>query len=193
MNAMVLPLTRRQVEVATAAAPVFLENGFTRTTMGALAAAAGLTRPGLYLIFPHKEAAFAAAVTVLDAQLHQSIEEALAGIPDRRARLAYVCERWVAGVYDLQTARPWAKDMDDLAFPIVRQVYGRFIDLVARLLREGRESDLDAAIAQDLARVAMFGLRGFFATASDGADMRALVRLHINGLLRSAENFVYLV
>lgn len=187
---MTAPLTRRQIEVATAAAPVFLENGFNRTTMGMLAAAAGLTRPGLYLIFPHKEAAFAAAVTVLDAELHATIEAALAGIPDRRARVAHVCERWVAGVYDLQQARPWAKDMDDLSFPIVRQVYGRFVDLVARLLREGRESSLDASTAQDLARVTIFGLRGFFATARDGGDIRALISRHIDGVMAAAEKYV---
>ena len=181
------PLTRRQAEVAAAAGPVFLAHGFARTTMGAIAAAAGLSRQGLYLVFPHKEAAFAAAVRVLDDGLHAQLADGLAARPDLRERLALICERWVSGIYDLQQTTPEARDMDDLGFPIVREVYQRFVELAARLLREGRQERLGPHAALDLARALVFGVRGFAATARDGSDMRRLVSLQIEGVLAAAE------
>jgi AcrR family transcriptional regulator len=184
---MLASLTKRQAEAAADAGPVFLTHGYAATTMAALADAAGLSRQGLYLIFPHKEAVFTAAVTVMDADLHAGLEEGLARRRSCKSRLVFVCERWIAGIYDLQQSNPEAKDMDDLAFPIVRQVYGRFVGLVARLLREGREDRIGAEAAQHLARVLVFAIRGFSATALDGRDMRRLAALQIDGVLGAAE------
>jgi AcrR family transcriptional regulator len=183
---MAAPLTKRQIEVAAAAGPVFLANGYARTTMGAIAAAAGLSRPGLYLIFPHKEAAFTAAVRVLDTRLHDDLENGLATRRTLEDRLAFVCERWVAGIYDRQRTIPQARDMDDLAFPIVREVYQRFTDLIVRLLREGCDPPPAPRTVEALARVLVFGVRGLAATAGDERDMRRLLSLQIAGVICAA-------
>ncbi|MBV9840997.1 MAG: TetR/AcrR family transcriptional regulator [Sphingomonadaceae bacterium] len=173
-------MTRRQRQIADAAGPVFLGQGLTRTTMGDIATAAGVSRQGLYLASPNKEAVFAAAVLVLTEQ--QDIELA-AGLPHRaelRTRLAFVCERWLVGVFDLQRSTPDARDMDDLAFPVVREVYQRFVDRVAALLGEACGDAVAPAMMVDLARILVFGIRGYSATAVDGPDMRRLTALQID-------------
>jgi len=179
-------LSRRQVEIALAAGQVFLANGYARTTMAELAAAAGLSRQGLYLIFPNKDAAFTAAVRVLDDRLHADIEAGLAGRRGLTARLAYACDRWIGGLYDLQQSTPAAKDMDDLDFPIVRHVYDRFIDMISGVIRDGAPR-VAPREADDLARVLVFAIRGFSATARDGSDMRRLMKLQIRLVVEALE------
>jgi len=55
--------TARQTEILDAAIGVFLRYGFRKTSMDDLARAAGISRQGLYLHFPTKEALFKAMVT----------------------------------------------------------------------------------------------------------------------------------
>jgi AcrR family transcriptional regulator len=166
--------------VAADAGPVFLGQGFTRTTMGDIAAAAGLSRQGLYLAFPNKEAVFAAAVLVLNERQQTVLEEGLRRIEGLRPRLAFVCENWLAGVFDLQRSTPDARDMDDLAFPVVREVYQRFVMLVADLIGEACGDAIASGGIIDLARLLVFGMRGHSATALDGPDMRRLTALEID-------------
>jgi len=174
-----MKMTRRQAEVAAFAAPVFLAQGFARTTMGDIAMAAGVSRQGLYLTFANKDEAFAAAVAVLDDQLHERLEAGVIDCDGLEARLNYVCEGWLAVVFDLQLANPDARDMDDLAFPIVRRVYERFVGLVGRLVDEASGGKLRQSDVVDLARAVVFGIRGFSATATDGADLRRLSALQV--------------
>jgi len=54
--------TARQAEILEVAIGVFLRYGFKKTSMDDLARAAGLSRQGLYLHFPTKEALFKAMV-----------------------------------------------------------------------------------------------------------------------------------
>jgi AcrR family transcriptional regulator len=171
------PLTKRQKQVAAAAGRVFLAQGFTRTTMGDIAAAAGLSRQGLYLAFPNKEAVFTAAVLVLDEQMHATLDEGLRHAEGLRPRLAFVCERWLGGVFNLQRATPDARDMDDLAFPVVRAVYARFVARVASLIEERCGDAIARDEITDLARTLVFGIRGYSATAADGPDMQRLTAL----------------
>jgi AcrR family transcriptional regulator len=54
--------TTRRDEIVVAATPVFLRFGFKKTSMEAVAAAAGISRQALYLHFPNKESMFSAVV-----------------------------------------------------------------------------------------------------------------------------------
>jgi AcrR family transcriptional regulator len=56
------PDSERRESILEAAAGVFLRYGFRKTSMDDLARAAGLSRQGLYLHFPTKEALFGAAL-----------------------------------------------------------------------------------------------------------------------------------
>jgi AcrR family transcriptional regulator len=180
-------MTWRQQQVALAAGPVFLGQGFARTTMGQLAQAAGLSRQGLYLAFPNKEAVFTAAVLVLAERQDQVLDQGLRRHAGLRPRLAFVCETWIAGVFDLQRSTPDARDMDDLAFPVVRDVYQRFTERIAALIARSCGDALDQAEITDLARTLIFGIRGWSATATDAADMRRLTALQIDLVVRRVD------
>lgn len=172
--------TPRQIEVATAAGPVFLTRGFARTTMGDIARAAQLSRQGLYLIFPGKEEVFTAAVTVLDDQMHAELARDIEACTGLAAKLNAFFDRWIISVFELQRSTPDSRDMDDLAFPVVRAVYARKISLIRQLLLDQAGGTLAPERAADLARVTMFAVRGFFATATDNEDLRRLARLQID-------------
>lgn len=172
-------MTKRQKQVASAAGPVFLGKGFTRTTMGDIAAAAGLSRQGLYLAFPNKEAVFEAAVLVLTERQDAELDEGLPSITGLCQRLGFVCERWLVGVFDLQRSTPDARDMDDLSFPVVRDVYQSFVDRVAALIGEECGNIVAPQEIANLARTIVFGIRGYSATAVDAPDVRRLAKLQI--------------
>jgi AcrR family transcriptional regulator len=61
-NSTEIPGTARRNEIVDAAVPVFLRFGFKKTSMEAVAAAAGISRQALYLHFPNKESMFSAVV-----------------------------------------------------------------------------------------------------------------------------------
>jgi AcrR family transcriptional regulator len=54
--------TERRSELVDAATPVFLRFGYKKTSMEAVATAAGISRQALYLHFPNKESMFSAVV-----------------------------------------------------------------------------------------------------------------------------------
>jgi len=70
--------TARQTEILEAAIGVFLRYGFKKTSMDDLARAAGISRQGLYLHFPTKEALFKAMVAHTVEALRADARAALA-------------------------------------------------------------------------------------------------------------------
>lgn len=72
------PGAERRAAILDAATRVFLRYGFKKTSMDDLARAAGLSRQGLYLHFPTKEALFKEAVAALVASLRSAFRGALA-------------------------------------------------------------------------------------------------------------------
>lgn len=72
------PGAERRASILEAATRVFLRYGFKKTSMDDLARAAGLSRQGLYLHFPTKEALFKEAVLALVASLRSAFRAALA-------------------------------------------------------------------------------------------------------------------
>lgn len=84
------PRTRRVLDAALA---TFLRYGFRKTSMDEVARAAGLSRQGLYLHYPTKEALFHAA-------LHHALDQGLAAASAKlRAAHASIEERLV-GAFD---------------------------------------------------------------------------------------------
>jgi TetR/AcrR family transcriptional regulator len=75
-------VTTRADEIADAAAAVFQRYGLRKTSMDDLAAAAGISRQGLYLHFRTKEALFHASLRRILQRQHEQV--ALALTPDGR-------------------------------------------------------------------------------------------------------------
>ena len=84
---MVPPPTHREADVLAAALQLFARYGYKKTAMDEVAAAVGLSRQGLYLYFPTKEALFRAVIDHLLAQTLRAAEDALGQPGPLRARL----------------------------------------------------------------------------------------------------------
>lgn len=152
---------------------VFLRYGYARTTMGDLAKAAGMSRPAFYLIFPSKEEAFSAVVHHMNSEVLSEIRNELVRYDSVEQKLLFACERWGAGGYDLLERYPDARDMFDLAFKPVREIYEKFQALLAEVLATSNLR-LDAT-PQELARILAFAIRGFKEAASSSTEMRRLI------------------
>ncbi len=85
----------------------FARNGFRRTSMNDVAAAAGISRPGLYFLFASKEALFRAAAGHVLAQDLAAIERVLVdGARPLGDRIVDAFDRWAGrwigpGVHDV--------------------------------------------------------------------------------------------
>ena len=173
---------RRAVEAAT---EVFCRYGFHRTTMGDIASQAGMSRPALYLLFPDKDAIFTAVVRHMDEIKRAEIRDEIAFLPELHAKLLKACLSWGCHGVDLAAVHPDAADLFDLSFPVVQEVYGHFQALVAELIADQvRRSGIDAR-PDELARTLIYGLRGLRETAADGTDMRRLITVLVDIVMRA--------
>ncbi|MBE7209850.1 MAG: TetR/AcrR family transcriptional regulator [Gluconacetobacter diazotrophicus] len=177
------PPADRRAGIVGAAVDVFLRYGYARTTMGDIAAGAGISRPTLYDAFPGKEDVFAAAVEALDAQSYAEMHAALPRHRTLEARLRYACKKWGAHGFDITAVHPDARDLFDLNYPAVQAMYGRFCAFVADMIAPAVAASALAAGAPELARSLVFAMRGLEQTAVDGADMRRLIDLQVSALL----------
>jgi AcrR family transcriptional regulator len=172
----------KKERVVAGATDVFLRYGFARTTMGDIAERVGISRPALYLVFASKEEVFAAVIHRLNDDQLAGIRAALPSLPTLHAKVLFACETWGAHGVDLITAHPDAKDLFDLTFAPVQEIYLEFQTLLAELL------DVPAASAAGvkpahLARLLTYAMRGFKETASNGRDMRRLIALQVSLLI----------
>jgi AcrR family transcriptional regulator len=171
--------------VLDSATDVFTRYGFARTTMGDIAAKAGISRAALYLLFPDKEAAFSRVIERMDERSLTEIVAALPALPTLEAKLLHACVAWGVHGVELSAVHPDAADLFDLRFAAVRQAYANFEALVAELISGAPGvSRLEAAPAE-LARVLVYGMRGLRETAADPDDMRRLVTVHVRSFARA--------
>ena len=164
--------------VIIAAADVFLRYGYARTTMGDIAKATGISRPALYILFPGKEQIFEAATMFLAKQRLEEIRSAVSSCQGLEAKLITAFEMLLVRVFELQQSAPDARDMDDLAFPVVRDIYAMFVDFFAEVIDGGGPSPL--APSSQVARGLLFGLRGLREVAQSADDYSDMIGLHIS-------------
>jgi len=175
----------RRDRIIAAGTDVFLRYGHARTTMGDVAEKAGISRPALYLVFPRKEDIFAAVIEHLIEETLEKYREALPRFRSLDRKLHFCCEQWAGHGYDLTQAHPDAKDVFNLAFPPVREMYTTLEAFLADLLREAVSGSKLKTTPEELARVLIFGMRGFKDIATDGAHMRRLIALQVDIVLAS--------
>ncbi len=175
----------RRDRIIAAATDVFLRYGHARTTMGDVAEAAGISRPALYLVFPRKEDIFAAVIERLIQDTLQQYRDALPKLRNLDRKLHFCCEQWAGHGYDLTKAHPDAKDLFNLAFAPVRKMYTALEAFLADLLREAVAASKLKTTPAELARILIFGMRGFKDIAEDAAHMRRLIALQVDVVLAS--------
>jgi AcrR family transcriptional regulator len=160
-----------------AAADVFLRYGYARTTMGDIAKAAGMSRPALYLLFPGKEQVFATATMFLARRYLDDIRGALADCDGLRDKLTTACVMLLVRVFELQQSAPDARDMDDLAFPVVREIYAMFEQFFTAIIAE--EVSVPAIAPTEAARVLLYGARGLREVAGSPQEYTTLIGSHV--------------
>ncbi len=176
-------LSAKKNRIIDVAKDVFLRYGLTRTTMGDIADAAGISRPALYLVFPRKEEIFAAVIERLnDDQLHQ-FHQALPRLHSLDRRLHFCCGEWGAHGFDLVRDHPDAKDLFNLSLPPVQQMYTAFIAFVSDLLAGPLKKASIETTPEELARNLVFSMRGLKETATDGDHMRRMIALQVDLVL----------
>jgi AcrR family transcriptional regulator len=168
----------KMMRAIEAAADVFLRYGYVRTTMGDIAKAATMSRPALYLLFPGKEQAFSAATMHLAKLRLEEIRAAVEACSGIQKQLITGCTMLLVRVFELQQTTPDARDMDDLSFPVVREIYAIFVRFFAELIEAG-VANLPAPPA-DIARALLFALRGLRDVAESQEDYSRMIDLHIS-------------
>ena len=180
-------LKERRESVVTAAVAVFLRYGYARTTMADLATAAGLSRPTLYLLFPDKDEIFTAVIRRLNRQMLDRFRSALPKLQTDK-RVQYCCEEWGAHGVEIMEKHADAKDLFDLAFPVVREMNELFVDFLAELLPEPAARSALNATPREIARNLVYSFRGLKEGAKDSAHLRRTIRLQVALVLSALEH-----
>ena len=181
-------LKERREGVITAAVAVFLRYGYARTTMADLATAAGLSRPTLYLLFPDKDEIFTTVIRRLNRQMLDRFRSALPKLQTTDKRVQYCCEEWGAHGVEIMEKHADAKDLFDLAFPVVREMNELFVDFLAELLPEPAARSALNATPREIARNLVYSFRGLKEGAKDSAHLRRTIRLQVALVLSALEH-----
>jgi len=171
----------RRAAVVEAASVVFLRYGYARTTMAELAAAANLSRPTLYELFPSKDDLFAAVINQLSQQTIQQYRDMQPKLRSLRTKLQHFCGDWATHGLKLIERHPDARDLFDLRFPAVRQMYEDFIRFLIEVIsNENRSTSFPT---EKVVRNLVFSLRGLKDAASGVKHMEELVRFQVDVFL----------
>lgn len=125
----------RTASLLDAAIAVFLRYGFKKTSMDAVARAAGLSRQGVYLHYPTKEALFRASIEHLAASAREAARSAL-------GQTGRSVEERVFGAFEALHARTQDSEHMDELFATAGQMLG---DSLVQL-EDGIVADLARAL-----------------------------------------------
>lgn len=128
--------TEKHQRILEAATEVFLRYGFRRTTMGDLAAAAGVSRPALYLLYCNKERIFEEALARMVERTLGEVKARIAqpGTPGEKLRFAFEC--WVVRPFTMLQGSPDARDLVQGDLPFLADLKARWSTAFEGLLME---------------------------------------------------------
>lgn len=104
----------RRAHIVAAARKLFRQNGYERTTMPVIAAAAELAPGTLYLYFPSKQALYAELLHEGYDLLEARLRDAVAGAPAPRAQATALVDAFLAFAHDYP-------DIFDIVFFVLQQ------------------------------------------------------------------------
>ncbi len=182
--------SEKEQHVVEKAQEVFRRYGYARTTMGDLAAAAGLSRPALYLVFPGKKEIYNAVVKWVSESSLEVIREGLRNEWPLEKKLLYAFEMSIGQAFDRVKAYPDAEDLLSFNYEShkIEPSFGNFQGYLAELLRETvNRSSLDVT-AREVARTLLSSMRGFKVAATDGRDLRRLIAVQVSLTVAALEH-----
>lgn len=169
----------KEERILSAAQEVFSRYGYARTTMADVAAAAHMSRPALYLVFPGKEELFSAVIRRMNTAALKDIHAGLAACGTLEEKLRFALDRWMAQAYDLAYASPDAEDLFRYSYPAMREVSEGFQAFLADLLRDAAAASSLNVTPEDLAQALFFSVHGFKTVAANGTDLRRMIALQV--------------
>jgi AcrR family transcriptional regulator len=182
----------RREAILQAAAVVFLRYGYRKTSMDDLARAAGLSRQGLYLHFPTKDAIFRETVVLLTAKSLQAVQTALAD--DRGSIEDRLLDAFV-GLASHDDGTPISRELlveliataTVLAGPAVAAFDDALLAAVVRALCDSgvaRASKTNGISAKDLARHLLAASNGIKQTVRTAVEYREQMRVAVRLVCR---------
>ena len=175
----------KRLAVFDAAAEVFAQYGFRRTTMNDIAEAAGISRPALYLMFDNKENLFQDLVV---HRLNLAIEQALAALAEE----AKFQQRFISALlvfekifYEPIADSPHGAELMDvsqsLASEVMMKGISRFlaamVDALSQAEKAGEVSFKNSALKpQAFVELLFTTFGGIKKKASSTAEFRKLVK-----------------
>lgn len=164
----------KEEKILDAALRVFVQFGFRRVTMNEIAEEAGISRPGLYLVFKSKEQVFAEVVRRALASHLAEVQRVLgaAAHPHDAVRAAF--EVWAVRDFDASHRSPEAREVLEATRDSAREVYEEGFQRFEALLATVLPARGDLA-PEDLAHLLCGALRGFKSVAADGRELSRLI------------------
>ena len=175
----------KRARVIAAASLVFRRFGYAGSSMNAIAKAADISRPGLYLLFPSKEHVFEAAVRYMGDRALGALRDGVPSHATPTQKLVHICCQWAVGGYERAKEFPDAKDLTDPSQPAVQAVYRRFEALLLDVMREAQCAEGSIPLP-DIARLLALSLRGLKEGAGDSRELRHMIALQVTALLTTA-------
>ena len=166
---------------------VFARHGYRRVNMKEIAAAAGISRPGLYLYFKTKEEIFSAAVLCLAESTIARIVEGLPQWTTTEEKLRFAFEIWTVEIFELTVKSPEAKELSEVSYDFAREAldegYRQFEGVLASILKARAKSAASRLplSAERMAHLLGSSARGFKLVAQSAPQLRKM----IHDLLRS--------
>ena len=177
--------TERRTRIVAAALEAFSRFGYRRTAMADIAAAAGVSRPSLYLVFPNKAAVFRALAEQLMGDAMAAAEAAWPAAAPVAEGLAAAILAKDLGIHRLLAATPHAAEIlaeaEVLTADLHQASLARFMALTkARLAAAGDRA------AGDTARIVANAANGLKHAGLPEtvyvADVRRLAQLVVAGI-----------
>lgn len=127
--------------IEQAAAELFAELGYARTTTNKIAQRAGVSIGSLYQYFPNKDSLLAALLDRHHADVHAIVHKALTRLKDPHTELEQGWRQFIAELIDVHTAHP------ALTKALSAEVVGESATVADKIKREDRQSGIATLLA----------------------------------------------
>lgn len=181
-------MSENQDKLVRAAIEIFTRYGFRKTSMGDVAAAAGLSRPTLYARFSNKEELLCAAIEASAAQALSELKEIWQGAGDLRQVLCDYCEHITVKQYDMIRNMPDSEEilggMSGPGGDVMRKVHGDYAQALS--VKFQSHAGCDAARAARLASFFVDASKGLKTIAQDRAALEDQLSLLVEAVVTQA-------
>jgi AcrR family transcriptional regulator len=171
----------KRQRIISVAHDVFAKYGYRRVNMKEIAAAAGVSRPGLYLYFRTKEEIFSAAVVRLADGAIARIRQGLGERRSTEDQLLFAFEVWTVEIFDLTVKSLEARELSECSFEFAREAldegYRHFEAILTSILKaHAKSSGAKLPLSADrMAHLLASSVRGFKAVAHNSAELPRMI------------------